>query len=148
MLFADAFDHVVNSTYWDLFETQRLGFHLPFGLTKFVILELIAAGLILGIFIPLARASRSGEPPRGLLWNMFEVLLTFVRDRVAKPTLGEHRHKALPERASRPLLEARNKLHLWPGQGTYTSSADTPRQQTTSSKPCKKKQPVPAVTSG
>jgi F-type H+-transporting ATPase subunit a len=90
MLFADAFDHVVNSTYWDLFETQRLGFHLPFGLTKFVILELIAAGLILGIFIPLARASRSGEPPRGLLWNMFEVLLTFVRDRVAKPTLGEH----------------------------------------------------------
>jgi F-type H+-transporting ATPase subunit a len=90
MLFADAFDHVVNSTEWELLETQGLGFQLPFGLSKFVILELLAAGLILAIFIPLARAARSGEPPRGVLWNMFEVLLTFIRDRVAKPTLGEH----------------------------------------------------------
>jgi F-type H+-transporting ATPase subunit a len=90
MLFADAFDHVVNSTRWEIFETQRLGFQLPFGLSKFVVLELMAAGLILAIFIPLARAAQSGEPPRGVLWNMFEVLLTFVRDRVAKPALGEH----------------------------------------------------------
>lgn len=93
MLFADAFDHVVDSTHWHLFESQKLGFHLPLkslGISKFVLLELLAAGLILAIFIPLARAARSGDAPRGWLWNMFEVLLTFIRDRVAKPTLGEH----------------------------------------------------------
>jgi F-type H+-transporting ATPase subunit a len=90
MVFADAFDHVVNSDRWDFFETQRLGFHLPFGLTKFVILEMLAALLILAIFIPLAKRAASGQPPTGVWWNMFEVLLTFIRDRVAKPAFGEH----------------------------------------------------------
>src|SRR5438445_9109229 len=34
-------------------------------MTKYMVLELIAALLILVIFIPLARRARSGEPPRG-----------------------------------------------------------------------------------
>jgi F-type H+-transporting ATPase subunit a len=51
---------------------------------------LLAAGLMLAIFIPLARRARTGEPPRGVFWNCFEVLLTFIRDKVAKPYLGEH----------------------------------------------------------
>jgi F-type H+-transporting ATPase subunit a len=58
--------------------------------TKYMVLELIAAVLILLIFIPLARRARSGEPPRGGWQNAFEVLLTFIRDEVAKPNLGEH----------------------------------------------------------
>jgi F-type H+-transporting ATPase subunit a len=59
-------------------------------MTKYMVLELIAAVLILLIFIPLARRARSGEPPRGTWQNAFEVLLTFIRDEVAKPNLGEH----------------------------------------------------------
>jgi F-type H+-transporting ATPase subunit a len=62
------------------------GYKLP---TKFMILELIAAGLIVVIYVPLARRVASGEPARGPFWNSFEVLLTFVRDQVAKPGLGE-----------------------------------------------------------
>jgi F-type H+-transporting ATPase subunit a len=58
--------------------------------TKYMLLELITAILILLIFIPLARRMQSGEPPRGAWDNTFEVLLTFIRDEVAKPNLGEH----------------------------------------------------------
>jgi F-type H+-transporting ATPase subunit a len=59
-------------------------------MTKYMLLELIAAVLILLIFIPLAQRARSGEPPRGAWHNAFETLLTFIRDEVAKPNLGEH----------------------------------------------------------
>jgi len=58
--------------------------------TKYMVLELIAAILIALIFIPLARRMQSGEPPRGAWNNAFEALLTFIRDEVAKPNLGEH----------------------------------------------------------
>ena len=65
-----------------------LGFH--FQLTKFMLLELIAAGLIIGIFVPLSRrAARSGIPT-GPWWNAFESLLTFIRDEVARPNLSGH----------------------------------------------------------
>jgi F-type H+-transporting ATPase subunit a len=55
-----------------------------------MVLELIVAGLMLAIFIPLARRAQTGEPPRGAFWNAFESLLTFIRDQVAKPCIGEH----------------------------------------------------------
>ena len=65
-------------------------FHHHFQLTKFMILEVVAAVLILLIYIPLARRSRNGELPRGGWWNAFESLLTFIRNEVARPNLGEH----------------------------------------------------------
>jgi|SRR4051794_6091861 len=90
MLLADAFDHVVDSPRIDLFESLGWSIHLPFGLTKFMLLELVAAGLILAIFVPMAKRAQSGEPPRGWFANAFESLLTFIRERVAKPAVGEH----------------------------------------------------------
>jgi F-type H+-transporting ATPase subunit a len=33
---------------------------------------------------------KNGEPPRGYLWNLFESLLFFVRDKIARPGVGEH----------------------------------------------------------
>lgn len=90
MLLADAFDHVVDSHRIDFFESIGWSIHLPFGLTKFMVLELIAAGLILAIFVPICKRAQSGEPPTGWWWNTFESLLTFIRERVAKPAIGEH----------------------------------------------------------
>src|SRR5438132_2067871 len=58
--------------------------------TKYAILEVIAAGLIVAIYVPLAKRAQSGEPPKGAFQNFFEILLTFVRDDIAKPNLGEH----------------------------------------------------------
>jgi F-type H+-transporting ATPase subunit a len=90
MLLADAFDHVIDSHRIDLFESLGWSIHLPFGLTKFMVLELLAAGLILAIFVPIAKRAQTGEPPTGWWWNTFESLLTFIRERVAKPAIGEH----------------------------------------------------------
>src|SRR5262245_56621490 len=61
-----------------------------FQLTKFMVLELVAAGLILAIFIPLASRARDGNLPTGRWWNGFESLLTFIRDQVARPAIGAH----------------------------------------------------------
>ena len=55
-----------------------------------MILELLAAGLILLLYVPLARRMQSGEPPRGMLANLLEMVLTFVRDQIARPNIGEH----------------------------------------------------------
>jgi F-type H+-transporting ATPase subunit a len=64
------------------------GYH--FQLTKFMVLEVIAAILIAAIFIPLCRRAARGGPPQGAFWNAFEILLTFIRNEVAKPTLTPH----------------------------------------------------------
>lgn len=79
---------------WAFFDTfgptislTRIG---PLQLTKYMVLELIAAALVLAIYIPLARRMSSGAPPRGAWDNAFESLLTFIREDVAKPNLGEH----------------------------------------------------------
>ncbi len=69
----------------DLLDLNVIG--IPFQLTKFMILELIAAGLIIAIYVPLARRVARGDTPVGPSWNAFESVLTFIRDQVAKPTL-------------------------------------------------------------
>ncbi|MBV9122265.1 MAG: F0F1 ATP synthase subunit A, partial [Planctomycetes bacterium] len=46
--------------------------------------------IIILIFVPLARRVQSGHPVRGGWNNAMEVLLTFVRDDIARPNLGEH----------------------------------------------------------
>jgi F-type H+-transporting ATPase subunit a len=57
-----------------------------------MVLELVAAALIIAIYIPLARRARTGEPPKGYFWNAFESLLTFIRQQVAKPYIGHTDH--------------------------------------------------------
>jgi F-type H+-transporting ATPase subunit a len=81
---------------WHLraFDIPYINYHFQidwyhFQLTKFMVLELLAAVLILAIYIPLARRSRDGQLPKGRWWNAFESLLTFVRNEIAKPNLGE-----------------------------------------------------------
>ena len=88
----NAMEHVKDSPVWEFFHGVEMPLPniLGFQFTKFMILELIAAGLILAIFIPLARRAHAGGLPRGAWWNAFESLLTFIRNEVAKPTLGEH----------------------------------------------------------
>jgi F-type H+-transporting ATPase subunit a len=96
------FEHVQDSTVWGFFETlfgdkqeiQLPTIHIPgldyhFQITKFMIMEVVAAVLIVLIYLPLARRSSTGELPKGRWWNAFESLLTFVRNEIAKPNLGE-----------------------------------------------------------
>jgi F-type H+-transporting ATPase subunit a len=107
MLFAahepTAMDHVQDEVgQWTIFHDLFGGLSIPLGpplfyigdhpvqLTKFMLLELLVAGLIIAIFVPLCRKAAAGGLPKGAWWNAFESLLAFVRNDIAKPALGEH----------------------------------------------------------
>ena len=91
---ASAFDHVMDTKHWEILESQHWHFYLPkvgpFQITKFMIMELLAAALIFLIYVPIARRARTGKPPRGFFWNTFESILTFLREQVAVPNIGRH----------------------------------------------------------
>ena len=61
-----------------------------FCISKFMILELVAAVLLAVTFIWLSRKMQSGIAPRGKFWNLFESILVFIRDEVARPAIGKH----------------------------------------------------------
>jgi F-type H+-transporting ATPase subunit a len=63
---------------------------LDFKITKFMVLELVAAILLIVFFIGLAKALRGGAIPRGKFRNMLEAMLLFFRDKVARPCIGGH----------------------------------------------------------
>ncbi len=79
-------------------ELPFLGYiHIPqlplvFGIditpTKHVVFMLIAAFLVLLTFYKVARQYKSGLIPKRLA-NFFEVMIIFVRDEIAEPTLGK-----------------------------------------------------------
>ncbi|HEV3256114.1 MAG TPA: F0F1 ATP synthase subunit A, partial [Gemmataceae bacterium] len=90
-----AIEHVMdNKDEWEFVESFGLKLRLPriFGrpITKFMLVEVIAAILVVVMYVPLARRLQSGAPPKGWRDNAREVLLTFIRDEVAKPSIGEH----------------------------------------------------------
>lgn len=64
----------------------------PFDLkiTKFMVLEVAAAFILIVFFIALANRMRRTDRPSGRLWNMLESMLVFIRDQVARPAIGEH----------------------------------------------------------
>jgi F-type H+-transporting ATPase subunit a len=96
MFAATAFEHVLDSPTWHFFESLHVEWHLPWPLTKYSVLMLLAGGLILWIYIPLAKKIRTGGPPKGLFWNFFELLLTFVRDNIAKPYIPGNYDRYVP----------------------------------------------------
>jgi len=94
-------EHVKDAPYFELPECLGGKWYLPsfgtvelFGrridlqLTKFMVLELVAAALMIVIFVPLARKIAGGQPPRGRLGNLFEAMLLFVRDEMVRPAIG------------------------------------------------------------
>src|SRR5881628_2330856 len=61
-----------------------------FCISKFMILELVAAILLGVIFLRLSKKMQSGAAPRGHFWNLFESILVFIRNEIARPSIGEH----------------------------------------------------------
>jgi len=89
---SEAAGHVSDAEAFDVPALMGGHIHLPniwgFQLTKYMVLELVAAALVLLIFIPLARKIAGGGRPRGRLWNLFEVMILFVRDEMVRPAIG------------------------------------------------------------
>jgi F-type H+-transporting ATPase subunit a len=68
--------------------------HLPqiagFQITHFMVMELIAALLLVLILVPVVRHIARTPYSRGWFMNMFEAMLLFIRDDVARPAIGGH----------------------------------------------------------
>ncbi len=114
----DIFHHVKDSSVWEFLPSLGLEWKLPklfdvppnpfvgldghaghgIYLTKFMILEAIAAILLVVLLLPAARSARralaSGEAwcPRGFLAVMMEVVLLFIRDELARPVIRKPHH--------------------------------------------------------
>lgn len=67
---------------------ERGGF--DFRLTKFMVIEVIAAVIACLIFVRLAKKIQTGGAPKGKFWNFFEAMVLFIRDQVARPAIGKH----------------------------------------------------------
>src|SRR6185295_15436772 len=63
---------------------------LDFKITKFMVIELVAAILLCAFFIGLAKALQGGAIARGRFRNMLEAMLLYFRDNVARPAIGHH----------------------------------------------------------
>lgn len=81
----DPFEHVVDSEHIEL--PFGVVIHLP--ISKFAIFLIVAGVLVAIAMIWLGRRMKSGEPPKGKVWNLFETLVFFVRDKIARPALAE-----------------------------------------------------------
>ena len=59
--------------------------------TKFMILELVAAIIVFLVFWGLAKRVKGGVPVKGRWWNFWEMLALYMREQVARPILAvEH----------------------------------------------------------
>lgn len=61
-------------------------------LTKFMVLQVVAAVLLFFIFRGLARRIGRGRAARGPWWNFWETLALYIRDVVVRPTIGTGHH--------------------------------------------------------
>lgn len=103
----DPFGHVKDAPVFEFPEFVSPFFgghelHLPsfdipgfgtFQITKFMVLQVVAALLTIFIFRGLASRIRGGNPARGLWWNFWEAIAVFVRDEVVRKSIGiPHAH--------------------------------------------------------
>jgi F-type H+-transporting ATPase subunit a len=59
-------------------------------ITRFMVMELVVAALLMAILIPVVRHIARTPYSRGWFMNMFEAILLFIRDEVARPSIGGH----------------------------------------------------------
>lgn len=94
----DPFHHVRDNATWEFprFVLDMLGrdshLVLPFGLTKYMVLQVFAALMVLVIFRGLAKRIARGQPAKGVWWNFWELLALYVRDEIVRPSIGYPHH--------------------------------------------------------
>ncbi len=63
---------------------------LDLKVTKFMVLEVVAAVILVALGVILAQKLSGGRLARGRIWNALEAVLLFIRDEVARPAIGMH----------------------------------------------------------
>lgn len=110
---------------WPLGNIHLPQFHL-FGIdvsiTKHVVFMWIASVLLLSVLIIAARRYKKSQTPKGF-FNVIEMIILFVRDEIAKPTIGKGYEKFLPYLLTAfTFILACNFLGLIPYSATVTSN--------------------------
>jgi F-type H+-transporting ATPase subunit a len=92
-----AMDHPTIELPWGrVFHLPKIHTGIPidgfrdFQLTRFMVMEVLAAALIILIMVPLARHVAKHPVSKGPFMNAFEALVLFIRDKVARPSIGGH----------------------------------------------------------
>lgn len=79
-----------------LMKTEALTGLGTLGVTKHVVAMLLAAVLLLVVFAPFGARVSADLAPRGVLVNLLESILLFLRDEVVRPFLGKEGDRFLP----------------------------------------------------
>jgi F-type H+-transporting ATPase subunit a len=93
---AHVVDHDTLEIPWWNPPTFDLELHLPpipilgVQLTRFMVMQVIASVLMIIVLVPVVRHIARTPYSRGLFMNMFEAMLLFIRDDVARPAIGGH----------------------------------------------------------
>ncbi len=70
---------------------------IDLSITRHLVFAMLAAGMLLTLFLNLAGRYKRGvgrsSAPRGIVQNLFETFIVFVRDDIARPNLGEDRYR-------------------------------------------------------
>ncbi|HJZ55199.1 MAG TPA: F0F1 ATP synthase subunit A [Gemmataceae bacterium] len=88
----DPFSHVVDSDHFVFFDTADWVIHDVelFGIPmKFILLMTVCAVSVGVAMIWLGYKMKDGDTPKGYIWNLLESLLFFVRNKIARPGIGE-----------------------------------------------------------
>ena len=91
---SDNFHHVRDFPFFELPGGMKVGLpHIgEFQLTKFMVLQVVAAAIVFFIFRGLSKRVQGGQPVQGRFWNFWETLALFIRDEVVRPTIGDGHH--------------------------------------------------------
>src|SRR5208337_3419050 len=97
---ANPLEHVIDhhelELPWVTPPTFEYKVHLPqipilgLQITRFMVMELIAAALMIAVIVPVVRHISRNYVSRGRFANMIEAMLLFIRDDVARPAIGGH----------------------------------------------------------
>ena len=83
--------HAQDSTVFEFpFHTELV---LPniagFQITKYMVLEVLVAAVMIAVFVPLAKRVQSGQPVKGRFWNFWEAILMYIRNEVVYNVMGK-----------------------------------------------------------
>ena len=95
---SDPASHAQDSTAFEFPQILGGEVHLPkiplgsyeLQLTKYMVIEVFVAIALLTAFIYVARCLKAGGPPKGRFLNLFETLLVYIRDNVARTAIDKH----------------------------------------------------------
>jgi F-type H+-transporting ATPase subunit a len=61
-------------------------------ISKYLLIEIFVGLVLVFLFSRFAARIERGRPAKGIVWNLLEVFLVFIRDQIARPVLGAHDH--------------------------------------------------------